>query len=100
MALKQLAKRRSTKQETKEVAFELFAPTAKRVNLAGTFNEWNVEECSLKKDRNGNWHATRSLAPGRYEYLYWVDGAWQCDPHQKECVPNPFGSWNCVITVD
>ena len=99
MKLKQLAQRTSSKKEAKETSFECFAPTAKRVSLAGTFNNWNTGACALRKDRNGNWHATLSLKPGRYEYLFFVDGAWQCDPHIKECVPNSFGTQNCVITV-
>ena len=100
MELKQLAGRRSAKQETKKITFEYFAPSARRVCLAGTFNDWNVEALPLRKDRNGNWQTTLSLKPGRHEYLFFVDGAWQCDPQPKECVPNPFGSWNCVINIE
>lgn len=99
MKLKQVGERTSTKQGARVTSFEYFAPAANRISLAGTFNDWNTEACILRKDRNGNWHATLSLKPGRYEYLFFVDGAWQCDPHIKECVPNPFGSSNCVITV-
>ena len=100
MELKQLARSKTGKKQTQKVSFEYFAPSARSVFVAGTFNNWNQEVCPLKKDRNGRWQTALPLAPGRYEYLYFVDGAWQCDPQSKECVPNPFGSWNCVVTVD
>ena len=100
MELKQLVKSKSDKKQGQKVPFEYFAPSAKAVFIAGTFNNWNSENYPLKKDKNGRWQTTISLAPGRYEYLYFTDGSWQCDPQAKECTPNPFGSWNCVVTVE
>ncbi|HTL47381.1 MAG TPA: isoamylase early set domain-containing protein [Verrucomicrobiae bacterium] len=83
----------------KAVEFEFFAPEAKEVRLAGGFNLWNPEATPLKKSKNGKWKATLHLEPGRYEYRFWVDGDWQNDQRTVECVPNPFGTWNCVLTV-
>lgn len=100
MKLSQPIRFKASKKAEREVRFEYFAPSAERICLAGTFNNWDVEACPLRKDRNGNWHETLFLEPGRYEYLFFVDGSWQCDPHIKECVPNPFGSWNCVVRVE
>lgn len=99
MGVKELSEPRSSKKLGRKVSFEYYAPSARAVFLAGTFNNWNQEGCLLKKDRNGGWMTTLTLAPGRYEYLYFVDGIWECDPQSRECVPNPFGSWNCVINV-
>ncbi|MBI3999625.1 MAG: isoamylase early set domain-containing protein [Candidatus Omnitrophica bacterium] len=99
MQLKQLVKSKSPKTSTQKISFEYHAPSAQTAFLAGTFNNWSQETLPLKKDKDGRWTTTLPLAPGRYEYLYFVDGAWQCDPKSKECVPNPFGSWNCVVNV-
>ena len=83
----------------KKVDFEYYAPMAKQVALAGTFNAWNPKKIKLKKNRDGMWKVTISLLPGRYEYRYRVDDNWQNDQRTVECVPNAFGTWNCVVTV-
>lgn len=82
-----------------KVVFEYYAPQAQKVYLAGTFNEWNMENCPLKREPDGKWKLALSLPPGRYEYRYLVDGIWENDPRPVECIPNAFGSWNCVVTV-
>lgn len=94
-----LGKFNSRKASKKEVLFEFYAPQARKVDLAGSFNEWNPSRTPLKKDRQGKWVATLPLEPGRYEYRYRVDGDWQNDQRPVECVPNAFGTWNCVIEV-
>lgn len=83
----------------KKVVFEYYAPQALGIHLAGTFNDWNLEACVLKKDSAGKWKVLLPLLPGRYEYRYLVDGVWENDQRLVECVPNAFGSWNCVVTV-
>lgn len=83
----------------KSVQFEHYAPQACKVQLAGTFNRWQPAGTGLKKDSNGKWKISLSLPSGRYEYRYLVDGDWQNDQRPMECIPNAFGSWNCVIEV-
>lgn len=83
----------------KPTAFRLYAPQARRVSLAGSFNNWDIKTFSAKKDSKGNWAAKVSLKPGRYEYKFFVDGAWLNDPSCTACVPNAFGSHNCVVEV-
>lgn len=87
------------KLNEKKIAFEYFAPQARQVHVAGSFNDWQAESCPLKKDRSGKWTAELKLPSGRYEYRYLVDGVWENDQRPVECVPNAFGSWNCVVTV-
>lgn len=87
------------KLDTRRVDFEYYAPLSEKVHLAGTFNDWKKESCPLKKDFVGKWKVTLILPPGRYEYRYLVDGVWENDQRPVECVPNAFGSWNCVVTV-
>jgi 1,4-alpha-glucan branching enzyme len=99
MNLEQTFQARPAKKSGRKVRFEYYAPEASSVSLAGSFNQWNPNAAPLKKDAGGNWKTELSLAPGRYEYLFYADGNWTCDPRCKECVPNPFGSWNCTVTV-
>jgi 5'-AMP-activated protein kinase regulatory beta subunit len=84
------------KPKTKKVRFNLYAPEAERVFLAGDFNNWDVNILPMKKDNKGTWEASFALPPGRYEYRFWVDEVWHDDPNAQERVENPFGSQNCV----
>jgi len=83
----------------KPTEFKLYAPQAKRVSLAGSFNNWNTKTLSAKKDSKGNWQVKVSLKPGKYEYKYFVDGSWLNDPRCTACVANSFGSQNCVLEI-
>jgi 1,4-alpha-glucan branching enzyme len=84
------------KPRAKKVRFNLYAPEAKRVFLAGDFNSWDVANLPMKKGNKGTWEASFTLSPGRYEYRFWVDEVWHDDPNAQERVENPFGSQNCV----
>jgi 1,4-alpha-glucan branching enzyme len=84
---------------TRPIEFKLYAPQARRVNLAGSFNNWNTQKPSAKKDSRGNWMVKVDLRPGRYEYKFLVDGSWFTDPKCTRFVSNPFGSQNCVVEV-
>ncbi len=99
MELKQLVGSKPAKKSDQKVAFEYYAPEAQNVFLVGTFNNWHVKACPLKKDKQGRWKTELTLAPGRYEYRYLVDGGWENDQRPGETVPNAFGSWNCMVTV-
>ena len=90
---------KSKSKVEKKITFEYFAPQAEKVELAASFNAWNPQKTPLKKDRDGKWKTTVMLLTGRYEYRYRVDGNWQNDQKPVECVPNPFGSWNCIIEI-
>ena len=84
------------KPKTKKVQFNLCAPEANRVFLAGDFNNWDVDNLPMKKANKGTWETSFALPPGRYEYRFWVDEVWQDDPNAHERIENPFGSQNCV----
>jgi len=90
----------SGKTKTKKVQFELLAPEALKVYLAADFNNWDTRTNPMKKDKKGVWKTALSLKPGRYEYRFLVDGNWQNDPSCCDCVPNEFGSQNCVRVVE
>lgn len=75
-----------------DVVFRFFAPTARRVQLAGDWpgNNWargdgSVGEANIglmaDDDADGVWELAVTLGPGRYRYLFWVDETlWQIDP--------------------
>ncbi len=87
------------KVKPKKVQFEFPAPDATKVYLSGSFNNWDTSANPMKKDKKGLWKATLSLGPGRYEYRFLKDGSWENDPACCDCVPNEFGSQNCVRIV-
>jgi 1,4-alpha-glucan branching enzyme len=82
----------------KPTEFKLYAPAAKKVTLAGSFNSWDAKAAAAKKDSKGNWSVKVSLKPGKYEYKFVVDGSWQNDP----CAPrttNSFGTQNNIVEI-
>jgi len=93
---KKLSEEAKSKTKTEKVRFNLYAPEAGRVFLAGDFNNWDVKNLPMKKDNKGTWEASFALPPGRYEYRFWVDDVWLDDPNAQERVENPFGSQNSV----
>ncbi len=84
---------------TQEIEFSIVAPAAKKVCLAGQFNDWDPKSMSMKKGKDGAWKIKMKLPQGRYEYKYLVDGSWVQDLSNAETTPNPFGTKNCVINV-
>lgn len=82
-----------------QIEFTFHAPEAKKVYIAGTFNDWNTKLMRMKKGKDGTWRIIVKLSPGRYEYKYVVDGTWAQDIPGAELVPNPFGTNNCVISI-
>jgi hypothetical protein len=81
------------------ISLSLLKADAKKVCVAGTFNEWKPERTPLKPAGNGRWVGDLTVDPGKYEYLFVVDGQWLPDPNAKESVQNPFGGRNSVLVV-
>ena len=80
-----------------KVRLELSKPGAQSVAIAGSFNSWQPEQA--KTTGNGGWVKELTIAPGRYEYMFVVDGQWMADPNAKEFAPNPFGGQNSVLVI-
>lgn len=83
----------------KSVELKLHAPQAKKVSLAGSFNNWDPSSLSAKKDPKGTWAVKASFMPGKYEYKFVVDGSWINDPNCRETVPNNLGTANSVLVI-
>lgn len=96
-SMKKIAK---TKEgNAQEVEFTYYAPGAKKVCLAGKFNDWNTRSLPMKKDKDGVWKTAVRLSPGRYEYKFFVDGVWTPEHPGSDTVLNPYGTYNRVIGV-
>lgn len=81
------------------VEFRLFAPEAKKVSIAGTFNHWSATAHELCKDYHGHWKVKIRLEPGKYEYRFFVDGRWIADPDVKNVLRNTFGMTSTLLEV-
>jgi hypothetical protein len=81
------------------VRFELFAPEARAVFLAGSFNQWSRSATPMTRLGECNWVKELSLSPGYYEYQFVVDGRWTPDLKAADEMPNPFGGFNSVVEV-
>lgn len=74
------------------IRFRFFAPSAHRVQLAGSWpeNNWargdgpaGEADIGLMQDddNDGTWEIVVPLGPGRYQYVFWLDEAtWRVDP--------------------
>jgi hypothetical protein len=81
-----------------KVRLEFSKPGAHSVAVAGSFNSWQPEQAS--STGKGGWVKELAVGPGRYEYMFVVDGQWMADPNAKEFAPNPFGGQNSVLVVN
>jgi 1,4-alpha-glucan branching enzyme len=88
------------KETVVKTKFEFSAPEAKEVYLVGDFNNWFTHATPMKKEKNGLWKTSISLKPGRYEFRFFVDDNWVSDLSCYGCVPNEFGTTNCVIIIE
>ena len=98
-AVAQPATAKAEPRRVAPIALQLVEPAAKRVYVAGSFNDWKPESTPLAPLGDGRWKGQLTLGPGRHEYLFVVDGKWLPDPNAKESVQNPFGGRNSVLTV-
>ena len=83
------------------VRFELGAPQAERVALAGSFNGWSDTTVFFSRSPGSDrWTVTVPLAPGEHEYLFVINGErWIPDPDAHAQVDDGFGNTNSLIVV-
>lgn len=81
------------------VRFHLHDDHARSVQLAGSFSQWEPRY-TLRRGGHGNWTVIVQLKPGRYEYLFVVDGRrWIADPAARSIQGDGFGGRNSVIVI-
>lgn len=98
-----LKKKFDEKKPVCKVTFVLsneIANSASRVNLAGDFNDWDMESLPMKKVK-GTFSVSVSLKKGQeYQFKYLIDGReWLNEQEADKLVPNPFQSQNSVVVV-
>jgi len=91
----------ATAPATVLVRFELIAPNAEHVSLAGSFNDWQSDGIQLTRNaETGLWTGTVPLRPGEHQYMFVIDGdVWIPDPEAHAQVDDGFGQTNSVIVV-
>ncbi len=72
---------------------------AKKVILAGTFNDWDKHEILMDKTEHG-WEKQLELISGKYHYKFIVDGHWIVDPDAEEHEYDRKGNKNSVLYVN
>jgi chromosome partitioning protein len=88
------------KQIGDEVIFAAKFTDARKVLIAGDFNNWMPASTPMHANgAPGSWVTKLPLAPGRYRYRLVVDGKWITDPNNKYVETNQFGELNNVIEV-
>lgn len=69
---------------------------ARRVMLAGSFNNWNPDILSMNSTDSG-WIAYVKLGPGKYWYKFIVDGNWTTDNDNQVKENDGLGNINSVF---
>lgn len=86
-----------------EITFSMRADASQVQSIAivGDFNDWDPHRDLLTDDNNdGIWTVTLKLKPGRYEYMFIIDGEkWVPDPKAYRYVSDGFGNKNAVIEI-
>ena len=87
-----------------EVQFSLKINDSKvhTVAIAGDFNDWNPKANILEDpEGDGIWTGTLKLEPGRYEYMFVLDGEkWLPDPNALRYVKDGFGNKNAILEIN
>lgn len=71
---------------------------AKRVFIAGSFNQWREKEVMMNKTSDG-WELPVYLGNGTHTYRFIADNSWMSDPGNPDKLPNEFGEYNSVIRI-
>ena len=83
------------------VRLVLVQPDAQSVTIVGDFNGWDPSRTPLERRDGGVWSTTIALSPGRYHYMFLVDGRqWVADPLAAETSLDGFGAQNSVLNVE
>jgi len=75
---------------------------AHTVAVVGDFNGWDPRANLLEDfEGDGIWTGTLKLEPGRYEYMFVLDGEkWFPDPNALRYVKDGFGNRNAILEIN
>lgn len=71
---------------------------ARKIFIAGTFNQWSTVQNPLKKVDSG-WIAIIPIVPGKFLYKYIIDGEWKYDINNKNRERDGHQDYNSVLFV-
>lgn len=92
----------STLRDTLRLVRLMFdAPTARRVSVAGDFNQWGAQPTALARDpRSQRWSVTLALRAGEHRYAFVVDETrWVPDPHADRSARGDDGKLYSLLNV-
>jgi len=95
----QLLKDKSPSTAARMTQFTFPSPTARKVSVAGDFNNWDPNAAPMHRGSDGVWHLSVALKPGRHEYRFFADQLWCDDPAAQQKAANSLGTENCVRIV-
>lgn len=84
-----------------KVTFSILAKEASSAAVVGDFNNWNVEEGTLSKLKNGTFKGIFDLPKdSSYEFKYLIDGAYLNDPEADGLKWNDYaGAENSILAL-
>ena len=77
--------------------FSLLAGSIRKVQLAGSFSDWQPMPMTRQKD--GSFVRVVELPEGTHEYKFVVDGEWRHDPDHSDWAMNDQGTMNSLAVV-
>ncbi|GMU25078.1 MAG: hypothetical protein AMXMBFR13_51490 [Phycisphaerae bacterium] len=88
------------KKGKSQVTF-VFQPAngCRRVQLVGSFNNWEADKCPMTRQKDGSYRKRLSLEPGEYRYKFLVDGQWIEDPEAEALIPNQYGTYDSLVKI-
>lgn len=84
----------------KGILFSYKDKFAKKVSIAGSFNNWEKEQFFLRKNKHGVWECYVQIPKGKYYYKYNVDGLWKNDPVNPHVEDDSQGDHKSVLIVE
>ena len=71
----------------------------RKVQLAGSFNAWEPDACTMTRQKDGSYRKRLTLEPGEYRYKFLVDGTWIEDSTADSLVRNEYGTYDSLVKV-
>lgn len=84
------------------VQFVLVAPTARKVQVVGDFNDWDASHAEFSAEHRGGgvWSVTAAVPEGHHRYSFVVDDSlWVADPTAPRVLDDDFGMPNSALVV-